>query len=46
MQCAHEICTCAVPADGEYCSTACQTGDMSGTCFCGHAECAASEIPL
>ncbi len=44
MQCAHEICTCSVPAAGEYCAPSCRTGigDGGSECFCGHAECAAT----
>lgn len=46
MQCNHEACTCTVPVDGEYCSPSCRTGDTGGGCFCGHADCAAAEMPL
>jgi len=44
MICAHDLCTCEVPMDGEFCSPSCRTGVDSGACFCGHAECTASKL--
>jgi hypothetical protein len=44
-QCDHELCTCTVAEDTDYCSAQCEAAGASDTttiaCECGHAGCAA-----
>ena len=42
--CGHDICTCAVAEDQEYCSDHCEDADEQDIveirCDCGHSTCA------
>jgi hypothetical protein len=44
-KCAHPGCECPVAKGSKYCSRYCESmfNQPSGTCECGHPECAAGE---